>query len=51
MYKQNMIIHLTKHSILDKINEINDKLKDNKLTSRDLNQINRIDELITTGII
>ena len=44
-------MYLTKHNILDKINEINDKLKDNKLTSRDLNQINRIDELITTSII
>ena len=46
-----MIIYLTKHNILDKKIEINDKLKDNKLTSRDLNQINRIYELITTGMI
>ena len=50
-YKQNMIIYLTKHNILDRINVINDKLKDNQLFSRDLIKINRIDELITTGMI
>ena len=46
-----MITYITKHHILDRINEINDKLKHNQLTSRDLKQINKIDELITTGMI
>ena len=35
-YKHNMIIYLTEHHILDRINEIHDKLKHNQLTSRDL---------------
>ena len=46
-----MIIYLTKRHLLDRINGTNDKLKDNQLTSRDLTKINRIDELITTGVI
>ena len=50
-YQQNMITYLTKNLILDSLNEINDKLKHNQLTSRNLKQINKIDELITTGMI
>ena len=50
-YKQNMIIYLSEHHILDRINEINDKLKHNHLNSRDLKEINKIDEIITTGMI
>ena len=46
-----MIIYLSEHHILDIINEINDKLKHNQLNSRDLTEINKIDELITTGMI
>ena len=46
-----MIIYLTKRHLLDRINGTNDKLKDNQLTSRDLTKVDRIDELITTGVI
>ena len=46
-----MIIYLSEHHILDRINEINDKLKHNQLNSRDLKEINKIDEIITTGMI
>ena len=49
-YTQNMIMFLTKYHILDMIKDINGKLKDNKLTSRDLIKINRIYELIATGM-
>ena len=46
-----MIIYLTKRHLLDRINGTNDKLKDNQLTLRDLTKVDRIDELITTGVI
>ena len=46
-----MIMFLTKYFILDIIKDIDDKLNDNQLTSHGIIKINRIDELIITGMI